>query len=89
LDVLSEAAKDAIKNDGAEVICLGCAGMTGLDKPMSEKLGVPVLDGVVCAVKLAEMLFDYGLTHSKVKAFSNPGKKDYKGLNYFHDYISK
>lgn len=87
LKVLTDAAKDAVENDGAEVICLGCAGMTGLDKPISEKLGVPVLDGVACAVKLAETLVDYGVTHSKVKAYSKPRVKDYKGFNNFHEHL--
>ncbi|MGI6317959.1 MAG: aspartate/glutamate racemase family protein [Dethiobacteria bacterium] len=87
LKVLTEAAKDAVENDGAEVICLGCAGMAGIDKPMSEKLGVPVLDGVACAVKMAETLVDYGVAHSKVKAYSRPRKKEFKGFNNLFNNI--
>ena len=30
--MILSAARQAIEKDGAEVICLGCAGMTGLDK---------------------------------------------------------
>jgi len=41
--------------------------MIGLDKPKEIELGVPVLDGVVCAVKMAEAAFDYNLKHSKIK----------------------
>jgi hypothetical protein len=37
----------------AEVVCLGCAGMTGLDTRMTDQLGIPVVDGVSCAVALA------------------------------------
>jgi Asp/Glu/hydantoin racemase len=29
------------------------SGMTGLDKRLQEQLGIPVLDGVVCALILA------------------------------------
>lgn len=83
LKVLTEAAAAAITEDGAEVICLGCAGMAGLDKPMEEKLGVPVLDGVVCAVKTAESVFDYGLKLSKVKAFKTPEPKEFVGMSRF------
>jgi len=47
------AARNAVDEDGAEVIVLGCAGMTGLDKWMQRELGVPVLDGVICALIFA------------------------------------
>jgi len=40
-----EVAKVAMEKDMAEVIVLGCAGMTGLDKRLEKKLGIPVLDG--------------------------------------------
>jgi len=80
---LIEASRTAIEKDGAEVICLGCAGMTGLDKPMEQALDVPVLDGVVCSVKLAEAMFDYGLKLSKIKAFKKPGPKEFVGLKRF------
>ena len=58
---LSKEARAAVMQDGAEVICLGCAGLAGMDKPMQKELGVPVLDGVVCAVKLCEAVHDYRL----------------------------
>jgi len=83
IEALTEASKVAIKEDGAEAICLGCAGMVGLDKPMEKELGVPVLDGVVCAVKMAEAAFDYGLKLSKIKAFKKPGPKEFVGLERF------
>ncbi|MBW1996451.1 MAG: hypothetical protein JRJ29_00660 [Deltaproteobacteria bacterium] len=53
--------KNAVAEDGAEVICLGCAGLAGMDKAMEKEIGVPVLDGVVCAVKMCEAAFQYGL----------------------------
>ena len=37
---------------------LGCAGMTDLAHDLAKKAGVPVLDGVACAVSLAESLSD-------------------------------
>lgn len=63
-------AKKAMAEDGAEVACLGCAGMGPLDKRIQEAVGVPVLDGTVSAVKRAEALYDYGLATSKVAAFA-------------------
>lgn len=67
----------AIEEDGAEAICLGCAGMGPLDKPVEQALGVPVLDGVACGIKLLESLFDYGLSTSRVAAFKPPEEKEY------------
>lgn len=55
---LTQEAGKAITEDGADVICLGCAGLAGFDKPMQEEVGVPVLDGVVCAIKMCEALFE-------------------------------
>ena len=71
-----KAAQAAIAEDRAEAICLGCAGMGPLDKAVEAKIGVPVLDGVACAVKLLEGLVDYGLTTSRVAAFKAPEPKD-------------
>ncbi len=64
------AAKLAIEEDKAEVIVLGCAGMTGLDKKMQKKLGVPVLDGVVCALIIATGLVKYGVSTSKIRRYN-------------------
>ena len=73
-------ARQALDEDGAEVICLGCAGMAGLDKELEQELGVPVLDGVVCALKLLEGLLGYGLTTSKRRAYATPLAKELPGL---------
>jgi allantoin racemase len=71
------ASRAAIEEDGAEAICLGCAGMGPLDKAVERALGVPVLDGVACAVKLLEGLVDYGLATSRVAAFKAPEQKEH------------
>lgn len=51
-----EAGKLALEKDGAEVLVLGCAGLTGMDEILMEELGVPVLDGVKCALMIASGL---------------------------------
>ncbi len=56
----------------AEVVCLGCAGMSGLDVRMSGQLGIPVVDGVSCAVGLVESLVRRGLTTSKSGIYAAP-----------------
>jgi len=74
------ASRLAIEEDGAEAICLGCAGMGPLDKEVEAELGVPVLDGVACGVKLIESLVDYGLSTSRAAAYKAPEPKEI--LNY-------
>jgi allantoin racemase len=63
----------AIQEDGAEVLVLGCAAMTGLDKPLQKKLGVPVLDGAVCALIIASGLVRYGVSISKIRRYNPEG----------------
>ena len=65
-----KTARRAIEEDMAEVIVLGCAGMAGLDKRLQEKLGVPVLDGVVCALIIATGLVKYGVSQSKIRRYN-------------------
>ena len=74
--MMVEEARTAIKDDGAEAILLGCAGLGPIDKWMQQQLEVPVLDGVACAVKLAEGLHQYGVTTSKVAAYRDPEPKE-------------
>ena len=64
------AAKAAIEEDMAEVIVLGCAGFAGLDKQLQEKLGVPVLDSVVCGLIIAAGLAKYGVSTSKIRRYN-------------------
>jgi allantoin racemase len=63
-------AKVAIEEDAAEVIVLGCAGLAGLDKRLQERLGVPVLDGVVCGLIIAFGLSRYGASTSKARRYN-------------------
>jgi allantoin racemase len=73
------ASREAIAEDGAEAICLGCAGMGPLDKAVQAELRVPVLDGTACAVKLVEGVVDYGLFTSRVAAYKEPEPKEFVG----------
>ncbi len=70
----------AIEEDSAEAILLGCAGMGVLDdRRIQETLGVPVIDGVVAAVKLLEGLAEYPVGTSRAAAFMRPASKEIKG----------
>src|SRR5882757_9708072 len=65
---------------GAEAIVLGCAGMADLTAKLSQKFGVPVVDGVAAAVKQAEALVGLKLTTSRRGSYALPGAKEYTGL---------
>jgi allantoin racemase len=67
--IVDEAAK-AIDEDGADVICLGCAGMAGVTTAITAKLGVPAIDGVSAAVALAQAVVGLGLGTSKAGAYA-------------------
>ncbi len=69
----------ALAEDGAEAIVLGCAGMTDLAHDLERKAGVPVLDGVACAVSLAESMVRLGLRTSKRRTYAAPLAKPYAG----------
>jgi allantoin racemase len=70
-----DQARQAVKTDHAEVICLGCAGLAGLEEAITAELGVPVIDGVGAAVRLAEAIVGLGLKTSKLSTFAPPEPK--------------
>lgn len=72
-------AELAVRDDHAEVICLGCGGMAGLDEAVRRATGVPVVDGVTAAVKLAESLVGLGLSTSKIRTYATPRPKRVAG----------
>ena len=76
---IREQAEAAIRQDGAECIVLGCAGMTDLAEYLSAALSVPVIDGVSAAVKLAEALVGLRLATVKRGSFAGPRPKAYAG----------
>ena len=65
-----EMSRRAVREDGAEVIVLGCAGLSGLDRVIREALNVPVLDGVACALIMASGFARYGVGTSKVLGYN-------------------
>jgi len=74
-----EEARLAVQRDHAEAICLGCAGMAGLEEAITAELGVPVVDGIGAAVRLAEALVGLGLVTSKVSTYAPPDPKQITG----------
>jgi allantoin racemase len=74
---LLELSRQAVEEDGADVIVLGCTALSyEIDlKPIVQEVGVPVLDPFIVAIKMAQLLIESGLSHSKV-AYPQPPLKD-------------
>lgn len=62
----------AVKEDNCEAIILGCAGMADLTIELSKRCNIPVVDGVLCAIKMAESLVGAKLLTSKINSYSYP-----------------
>jgi allantoin racemase len=76
---IREECKDAVAEDGAGAIVLGCAGMADLAGEIQAAIGVPVIDGVTAAVKMVEALVGLGLATSKLGDLAYPLPKRYTG----------
>ncbi|MCI5112447.1 MAG: aspartate/glutamate racemase family protein [Marivita sp.] len=70
LDQIRDEIRAAISQDNAEAIVLGCAGMADLMQQLSAEFGIPVIDGISCAVGMAEALVAAGLSTSKAGAYT-------------------
>ncbi|MET2011326.1 aspartate/glutamate racemase family protein [Microbacterium chocolatum] len=68
---IADLAADAV-TAGADVVVLGCAGMTDLCRTLSARLGVPVVDGVAAAVGLAAGMVRMGVGTSKRDEYAFP-----------------
>lgn len=74
-----DEAERAVTVDRAEVIVLGCGGMSGLDDAVRARVPVPVVDGVAAAVTIAESLVRQSLSTSKIRTFAPPRRKRFDG----------
>lgn len=75
-----EQARLAVEHDHAEVICLGCGGMAGLEEKVRAETGVPVVDGVQAAVTVAESLVRLRPSTSKARTYAAPRTKKITGF---------
>ena len=56
IEPIGDLCEKVLAQDGSRAIVLGCAAMAKFAGPLTERLGVPVIDGVVAATVLAEAL---------------------------------
>ncbi|MFC3684100.1 aspartate/glutamate racemase family protein [Hydrogenophaga luteola] len=74
-----EESLRAKEEDGVGAIVLGCGGMADLTEEISRAVGLPVVEGVTAAVKLAESLVQLGLHTSKHGDLDFPRPKAFAG----------
>jgi Asp/Glu/hydantoin racemase len=53
---LAKGCRACVREDGAEAVILGGAGLVGLAAGLKAAVDVPLLDGLACAISLAEAL---------------------------------
>jgi allantoin racemase len=71
-----EVGREAVEQDGAEVLVLGCTATYGFYRELQDELGVPVIDPMLASFKTAEFAADlknqFGWTQSKVGGYESP-----------------
>lgn len=74
-EAVLEAGRQAIREDGADTLVLGCMsmGFLGIAEAVGLELGLPVLNPCRVSVRFAEALLGAGLTHSR-RAYRTPPK---------------
>ncbi len=67
LERIADAGRQAAKEDGADVLVLGCMSMAFLDitEELQELTAIPVVNPVLASLHMAETLISMGLTHSR------------------------
>lgn len=70
LDQIRGEIGAAIAQDRAEAVVPGCAGMADVMQQLSDEFGIPMIDGISCAVGMAEALVAAGLSTSKMGAYA-------------------
>jgi len=72
---IAAAGREAVEQDGAEVIVLGCTAEFGFFEQLQDELEVPVIDATVAPFKYAELLGELarlGWRASEVGGYAQP-----------------
>lgn len=83
--IMEEKAIEAIEQDMAEVIVLGCTLEIGHYEQLQSKLNVPIIDPAIAGLKYAEFLVEIRNSckwyTSKKFAYESPSEEEIKALN--------
>jgi allantoin racemase len=75
-----EAVRRAAE-DGAEAVVMGGAALAGYAARLQPAAPVPLLDGIVCAVRMAEMLVGLGLPKPRMGSYAALSGRESVGLS--------
>ena len=78
---LLELCQRTVDEDEAEVVILGGGPLAGLAHLIADRMPVPLLDGVACAIPMAEMLVNLGVRAPTQGSFARPRPKPATGLS--------
>lgn len=79
--LLAKGCQACVREDKADVVILGGAGLAGLAAKLAAKVDVPLLDGIACAISLAESLARQKPAKARTGPFSAPASVDSVGLS--------
>lgn len=92
VNALVDESVKAVEEDGAHSIIFGCTGMIGCAQAVEQGLkrrgyeGVPVIDPMFAAIKIAEALVGLGVSHSK-RTYPNPPEKQIVGYEIKREVV--
>jgi allantoin racemase len=66
LPYLKKTALKCVKEDGADVVILGCLSLAGKGKWLSDAIGAPIVDPAFAGVCAAQQVIRLKLSHSKL-----------------------
>ncbi len=76
-----ELCNRCVQEDEAEAVIVGGGPLAGLARRVADRVPVPLLDGVACAVPMAEMLVRMGVRMPERGSFARPRPKPSTGLS--------
>jgi allantoin racemase len=68
-----EVCREAIEKDRADVLVMGCGTLSFRSEELAAELGVPVVNPLRAALRMAELYVSSGLSHSK-RSYPTPRK---------------
>jgi allantoin racemase len=78
---LVAAANDLVERDGAETVLLAGAVMAGVPARLQPQVPVPLLDGIACAVRQAELLHSLALPKPRAGSYASPAGREVVGVD--------
>lgn len=82
LNALLEVTKRAVSEKGAEVIILGCAGLTGFSDRIEKEIRVTVIDPVRIGIKILESIVESDLKIARNGLYMSPSLKEIVNMDF-------